>query len=105
MHVHYGQVYVESGGQNPEEPLTTAFGGQVNGLCGGAWPGFLFTITGLHTGHVGFTVELHDQAPPEDLWEEVVEVTFRPTSETVALVQWGAEAAWPLALESMPFPD
>ena len=61
-------------------------------------------ITGLHTGHVAFTAELHDQPPPvEDSWEEVVEVSFRPTSETVALVQWGAEAAWPLALEQVDF--
>ena len=102
VHVHYGQVYVESGSQNPEDPLTSAFAGQVNGLCGAAWPGFLFLITGLHTGHVGFTAELHDQPPPvEDAWEEVVEVSFRPTSERVALVQWGAEAAWPLALQQV----
>ncbi|WP_067051328.1 hypothetical protein A6P39_45320 [Streptomyces sp. FXJ1.172] len=25
----------------------------------------LWLTTGLHTGHVGFTVEIHDEAPPE----------------------------------------
>lgn len=99
VHVHYGQFYVESGWQIPEDGFTRAFAGQVNGLCGGAAPGFLCMVTGLHTGHVEFTLELHDEAPPvDDFWEDVVEVSFRATSETVALVQWGAEAAWPLAI-------
>jgi hypothetical protein len=103
VHVHYGQVYVESGWEMPGgDPMATAFTGQVNGLCGGASPGFLFMITGLHTGHVGFTVELHDEAPPvDDFWEDIVEVSFKPTSGEVALVQWGGEAAWPLDIEEV----
>jgi hypothetical protein len=28
-----------------------------------------------------------------------VEVSFEPTADDVALVQWGGEAAWPLAVE------
>ena len=100
LNVHYGQVYVESGWEMPSDPVSAAFAGQVNGLCGAATPGFLFMVTGLHTGHVGFTVELHDSAPPMDhAWEDVVEVSFTPTADDVALVQWGAEAAWPLQLE------
>jgi hypothetical protein len=34
-------------------------------------------ITGLHTGQVGFTVDVLDAAPPlDDAWEEIVEVSF-----------------------------
>lgn len=100
LHVHYGQVYVQSGWEMPSDPLSAAFAGQVNGLCGAATPGFLFMVTGLHTGHVGFTVERHDAAPPmDDVWEEVVEVSFKPTADDVVLVQWGAEAAWALDIE------
>ena len=90
LHVHYGQVYVESGWAMPSDPLSAAFAGQVNGLCGAATPGFLFMVTGLHTGYVGFTVELHYASPPiDDAWEEVVEVSFKPTADDVALVQLG----------------
>ena len=102
-HVDYAQIYVRPGWEAFEDPLTGNFRGQVNGLCGAAEPGHLYMITGLHTGHVGFTVELHVEAPPiEDSWEEVVEASFRPTSETVALTEWGGES-WPLALERMDY--
>ena len=102
VHVHYGQVYVQSGYEPPQADLQDAFAGQVNGLCGAATPGWLFMVTGLHTGHVGFTVELHDIAPPlDDSWEEVVEVSFRPTAEPVLLMQWAGEASWPLEIEPM----
>lgn len=100
LNVHYGQVYVESGWEMPSDPVSAAFAGQVNGLCGAATPGSLFMVIGLHTGHVGFTVELHNAAPPmDDGWEDVVEVSFTPTADDIALVQWGAEAAWALQLE------
>jgi hypothetical protein len=60
-------------------------------------------VTGLHTGHVGLTVELHDEAPPvEEVWEDVVEVSFTPASATVALVEWGG-ASWPLALQRVGY--
>lgn len=89
--VDYGQAYVMSGWL-PLDPMGVAFPGQVNGLCGAASPGFLFLITGLQTGPVGFTVELHDEEPSiDDLWEDVVEASFRPESETVAVVEWGGE--------------
>jgi hypothetical protein len=104
VHVHYGQVYVQSGWEIPSDPLTAAFAGQQNGLCGAATRGFLFMVTGLHTGRVGFTVERHDLRPPvDDSWEDVVEVSFRPTADEVALVQWGGEAAWRLAFEPADF--
>jgi hypothetical protein len=95
-HVHYGQIYVQSGDVTAEMP--ESFGGQRNGLCGAAVPGALLLMTGLHTGTVGFAVEVHDSAPPvDDRWEEIVEVPFRPVGETM-LVTWGGEDWWPLDL-------
>ena len=55
--VTYGQFYVASG-PGMHGLLEECFAGQRNGLCGAAVPGFLFLITGLHTGEVGLTVEL-----------------------------------------------
>jgi hypothetical protein len=102
-HVHYGQIYVESGSDSIPD-LAGNFTGQANGLCGGAAPGLLFLITGLHTGNVGFTVELHDQEPPPaDAWQEVVEVSFRPASPRVGLCQWAGEAWWDLDLEQIDY--
>jgi len=67
-------------------------------------PGFLFLVTGLHYGPVGFTVELHDEEPPlDDVWEDVVEVSFRPDSDPVAVVEWGGEAAVSMALGASDF--
>ncbi len=84
--VHYGQIYVESGSEFPD--MTECFGGQCNGLCGAAIPGFLFLITGLHTGYVGFTAELHDEPPPvNEGWQEIVETSFHPMGEAT-LVGW-----------------
>ncbi|KAA5829206.1 hypothetical protein F1721_26435 [Saccharopolyspora hirsuta] len=94
--VHYGQVYVESGGEYLD--LQKSLAGQRNGLLGAAEPGGLFLITGLHTGDVGFTVELHEQAPPlDDTWEEIVEASYQPAGDA-SLVSWGGEASWPLDL-------
>ncbi|WP_327075279.1 hypothetical protein OG196_42380 [Kitasatospora purpeofusca] len=100
VHVHYGQIYVESDPDGFGPGLAEAFAGQDSGLCGAAVPGALWLTTGLHTGSVGFTVEVHDQAPPLDpAWEDVVEVSFRPASHRSTLVQWAGEAAWDLDLE------
>jgi hypothetical protein len=79
--------------------LKECFRGQVNGLCGAALPGKLFLITGLHTGHVGFTVDLLDTPPPlDDTWEEVVEAPFSVTSSVTALVEWAGLATHPIPL-------
>ncbi|MEU9791132.1 hypothetical protein AB0E27_10920 [Streptomyces sparsogenes] len=100
VHVHYGQIYVESDPENAIPDLSEAFAGQSAGLCGAAVPGVLWLITGLHTGNVGFTVEVHDEDPPLDpVWEDVVEVSFHPVSERTSLVQWAGEAAWDLNLD------
>ncbi|WP_405688702.1 hypothetical protein [Streptomyces sp. NBC_00057] len=99
VHVHYGQIYVESDPDSANPDLSEAFAGQSGGLCGAAVPGVLWLVTGLHTGSVGFIVEVHDEAPPLDpVWEDVVEVSFRPMSERTSLVQWAGEAAWDLDL-------
>jgi hypothetical protein len=99
--VHYGQVYVQSGHADPRVPhpeLHECFAGQQNGLCGGAVPGCLFLITGLHTGTVGFVVELHDHPPAlDDGWEEIVEVSFRSAGEA-SLLGWAGAWQWPLEL-------
>jgi hypothetical protein len=98
--VHYGQVYVESDPDRANPLLEEAFAGQANGLCGAAAPGALFLVTGLHTGHVGLAVELHDGPPPvDDAWEEIVEASFAPVSSRIALVEWAGAASWSLELE------
>lgn len=86
------------------DDLTEARGGQVNGLCGAAVPGLLFLTTGLHTGGVEVTVEVLDApAPVGDTWEDVVEVSFRPATDSVHLVQWAGEKSWPLTLERIDY--
>jgi hypothetical protein len=102
LHVHQAQFYVECRDEENfledlMEPLV--LGGQANGLCGTAQPGVLFLSTGLYTGYTHVTVELLTEPPPvADEWEDVVEASFRPLTE-MRLVQWGAAATWPLALE------
>jgi hypothetical protein len=99
--VAHNQIYVADAdaAQGDSPTLDQCFGGQRNGLCGAAVPGFLFLTTGLHTGEVGFTVELHDGPPPAgDSWEEIVEASFRTTGD-VELVAWGAQDSWPLDID------
>ncbi|MDQ0753772.1 hypothetical protein QF034_008003 [Streptomyces africanus] len=103
-HVHYGQIYVETDPDCFGPGLAEAFAGQSAGLCGAATPGALWLNTGLHTGSVGFTVEVHEQAPPLDpAWEDVVEVSFRPVSADSALVEWGGGDSWQLDLEETDY--
>lgn len=104
VHVHYGQIHVETDPDSFGPGLAEAFAGQSTGLCGAATPGALWLHTGLHTGDVGFTVEVHEQAPPLDpAWEDVVEVSFRPVSADSALVQWAGEDSWQLGLEEIDY--
>ncbi|MFQ6397983.1 hypothetical protein ACLMAJ_31645 [Nocardia sp. KC 131] len=98
--VSYGQIYVESDPRDNGRPMHEAFAGQSVGLCGAAVPGALFLRTGLHTGDVGFTVEVRGQAPPLDpAWEDVVEVSFYPLSDQSFLAQWAGEDSWELDLK------
>ncbi|MFJ9411300.1 hypothetical protein [Streptomyces sp. NPDC101393] len=104
LHVHYGQIFVESDPDSFGPDLAEAFAGQSGGLCGAAVPGALWLTTGLHTGDVGFTVEVHGQAPPlETAWEDVVEASFRPGSAGSALVLWAGEVSWELGLEETDY--
>jgi hypothetical protein len=98
VHVHYWQIYVESGDIGVPD-LEGAFVGQANGICGAAVPYGLFLITGSHTGAIGFRVELHE-VPPwlDETWEDVVEVSFRPATTEVALLDWDGQS-YPLDLE------
>ncbi|MQY03286.1 hypothetical protein [Actinomadura macrotermitis] len=103
VHVSYGQIYVQSA-DDFEMDLHEDLAGQQNGLCGAATPGRLFLITSTHTGSIAFTVELHDGPPPLDpSWEDVVEASFAPTNDDVALVQWAGEDAWELDLEATDY--
>ncbi|MEU0169276.1 hypothetical protein ABZ214_28115 [Streptomyces iakyrus] len=104
VHVHYGQIYVHSDPDSYGPDLAEAFAGQSAGLCGAATAGALWLSTGLHTGEVGFTVEVHDHAPPLDpSWEDVVEVSFRPASADSALVEWAGEDSWDLGLDETDY--
>ncbi|MER5834328.1 hypothetical protein ABT116_26675 [Streptomyces sp. NPDC002130] len=104
VHVHYGQIYVESDPDGYGPDLAEAFAGQSAGLCGAATAGALWLSTGLHTGEVGFTVEVHDQAPSlDESWEDVVEVSFRPVSGDSALVAWAGEDSWDLGLDETDY--
>jgi hypothetical protein len=100
--VSYAQIYVESADNYAD--LGECFAGQRNGLCGAAVEGNLFLITGLHTGKVGFTVEVHDSMPRsvDHDAEEIVEASYRPLGEA-ALVGWGGEGNWPLDLDPMSY--
>ena len=83
----YAQVYVLSSGDDPPDPFE-AFAGQANGMCGAQVSGDLFLVTGRHDGKVGMRVELLDGPPPEDVWEDIVEVSFTPVSSEVTLMTW-----------------
>jgi len=99
--VAYAQIYVESSENYAD--LGECFAGQRNGLCGAAVAGKLFLITGLHTGKVGFRVEVHDTMPPvEYSAEEVVEASYRPLGDAT-LTGWGGGGSWPLGLEQVSY--
>jgi hypothetical protein len=97
--VAYAQIYVES--SEDFHDLGECFGGQHNGLCGAAAAGKLWLVTGLHSGRVGFTVEVHDEAPPlDDSWEEIVEASYRPSAmrpSTVGAAKATGRWAWTIS--------
>ncbi|MFK0006488.1 hypothetical protein ACIQTZ_05490 [Paenarthrobacter sp. NPDC090520] len=100
--VHYGQATVESAGAQPRD-YGDAFRQQHNGICGAASSGVLELVTGLHTGDVGFTVELFESEPDyEDSWEEIVEVSFLAEG-AVRLIEWGDAASYQLELLPGPY--
>lgn len=112
VHVHCGQIYVESDPNGTIPDLSEAFAGQSGGLCGAAVPGVLWLITGLHTGNVGFLVEVHNEDPPPDpVWEDVevqravASLAARRACEAAGLigVSWVTQALTALT-ERRPLP-
>lgn len=100
--MHYGQAYVIAGSEDTD--LAASFRGQVNGLCGAAAAGLLFLITGLHTGRVGFTVDICAARPAvDDSWEEIVEVPLTVAVAEVTLQEWGGQAAYRLPLPAADY--
>ncbi len=98
IHVQYGQAYIEAGARFDGD-MARCFTGQSNGLCGGAAPGILFLVTGLHTGLVGMEIALHESAPEADAaWDEGVDVSLQVSGGAVSLVEWAEERGTPLAL-------
>ncbi len=84
--VHYGFINVHHVLRDHDWEIGEEYRGQANGLCGAAVPGLLSLVTGLHTGEVGFTVELHAAEPPlDDTWEEIVEVSFTAAKKKMGL--------------------
>lgn len=98
LHVHYRQFYVLSSEDGDYSQDSTA--GQRNGLCGAKTAGVLLLTTVTHTGVVGLSVELIDAAPKldEDA-DDIVEVSFRPETEEIAVLPWGEG---PLAQFQLP---
>ena len=86
-------IGLESG--SPE----ACYAGQTNGLCGAAIPGWLIFTTGLHSGRIGFTVDVLDAEPPlDENWEEIVEVSFVQEDIEASLVHFYGPAAGTLPL-------
>jgi hypothetical protein len=84
--VHYGFINVHHVLRDHDWEIGGEYRGQANGLCGAAIPGLLSLVTGLHTGEVGFTVELHGAEPSlDDAWEEIVEVSFTAAKKKMGL--------------------
>jgi hypothetical protein len=95
--VHYGFIHLHAVDEDPPD-LGEASRGQRNGLCGGAEPGAISLITGLHTGRVPLTVRWYDREPAvEPEWEEVVEASFAIQDPELWLhtFDWGAELVLP----------
>lgn len=98
--VHYGFIDLTGRADNHPPELIEARAGQRNGICGAAVPGFLSMVTGLHTGPVRFTMEWHEtEPPPDDRWEDVVEVSFQPPGTELQLLAFDhtVEVALPAA--------
>lgn len=96
--VDYGQMYIDGRTEadiheGPEDGLDECFMGQRAGLCGAAVPGHLFLLTGISSGAVPLTVELHEEEPSLDYddWEDIVETPFRAASNDTALIEWSGE--------------
>jgi hypothetical protein len=105
VEVDYGQIFVESESADDPIDLWGAFAGQEGvGLCGSGRNGTLLLLTGLQNGGVGLTAELHDSRPAlDEMWEDIVEVPFRPGSQETRLRQWNGKGWWELGLSVVDY--
>ena len=91
INVNYGQAYLELAGPF-DGSMEDCFRGQQNGICGAAASDVLFLTTGLHTGQVGFTINLFEADQGiDDRWDEIVEVSLLAPKSEISLVEWAAE--------------
>jgi len=88
--VHYAQIVLVSGAGDFVDPLV-AFAGQRNELCGAGVSGALFLVTATHTGDVRIEIRVETEQPKLADWDEVVEVSYRPTTPSVTLLGWDGE--------------
>ncbi|MFF7250171.1 hypothetical protein ACFZBU_40560 [Embleya sp. NPDC008237] len=103
VRVAYMQMYVEAARRRYRSRGIT---GRVRRTACVAprWRGFLFLITGVHTGHVGLTIEVHEGPPTVDgRWEEVVEAPFTPQTRAVRLAQWADVDACEFELDTVEY--
>jgi hypothetical protein len=92
IYVSYAQAWVFSGGRHDGDYTLATFDGQSNGLCGAAQPGVISLKTATHTGDIPFRIERHSSEPPvSDEWEDIVEVSFSPTTGRVGFHGLDAE--------------
>lgn len=95
IEVHYGYAFVGAVEQPPDLPSTRR---QANGLVGGAVPGVLSLVTGLHTGGVPLRIEWFDSVPPSasQTFQDVVEVSFEPTQTGLSV--WTFQEHYPFTI-------
>lgn len=103
INVCYGQAYLELAGPF-DGAMEECFRGQRNGICGAAAPDILFLTTGLHTGKVGFTLNLFEEDPGIDAsWDEIVEVSLLAPRTAISLVEWAAADGHTMAIAPGPY--
>lgn len=103
IHIDYGQAYINSSTNFPDFEHSF-FDCQRNGLAGAAIPGFIYLVNGIGSGYAKFRVELADREPPVDqLWEDIVEVSFEPSTKKSSLLEWAGERSYPLNLPARSY--
>lgn len=105
IEVHYGFANIGScdpatGGVPRGGPPDwhTSVHGQSNGILGGAVPGWLLLLMGLHTGTAPLRVQWSDTEPPlpGDEFKDVVEASFTPASADLRV--WTFQDVYPVLL-------
>ena len=91
---HQCSLETDSGVGRESGLLDAYYAGQTNGLCGAVIPGWLIFMTGLHSGWVGFTIDVLEAEPPVDeSRDDVVEVSFIQEDAEASLVHFYGPAA------------